>query len=63
MPDDPLRIIINTGTNEIQMRAANVPDKIEWVNALKRAQECCQDTVPRDCIKEVNDILTDIWVT
>jgi hypothetical protein len=37
VPDDPLRIIINTGTNEILIRAANVPEKIEWVNALKRA--------------------------
>lgn len=35
VPDDPLRIIINTGTTEVQLRAANVTEKIEWVNALK----------------------------
>ncbi|CAD8189013.1 unnamed protein product [Paramecium octaurelia] len=63
VPEDPLRIILNTGTNEIQLRASSVPEKIEWVNALKRAQESCQETISRDYIKEVNDILTDIWVT
>ncbi|CAK61320.1 unnamed protein product (macronuclear) [Paramecium tetraurelia] len=63
VPEDPLKIIINTGTNEIQVKASSVPEKIEWVNALKRAKERSQETIPRDCIKEVNDILTDIWVT
>lgn len=37
MPEDPLRIIINTGTSEINLRAASITEKINWVNALKAA--------------------------
>lgn len=39
IPDDPLRIIINSGTNEIHIRAATIAEKIKWVNALRNAQE------------------------
>ncbi len=36
--EDPLRFIINTGTTEIHLRASTVAEKINWVNALKKAQ-------------------------
>jgi len=39
IPDDPLRIIINSGTKEINLRAENISEKIKWVNALRTAQE------------------------
>lgn len=39
IPDDPLRIIINSGTKEINLRAQNIDEKIKWVNALRTAQE------------------------
>ena len=35
--EDPLGFIINTGTTELNIRATTVADKINWVNALKRA--------------------------
>lgn len=35
VPEDPLRIIINTGTTEIHLRASTISEKIDWVNALK----------------------------
>lgn len=41
IPDDPLRIIINSGTKEIILRAADINEKIKWVNALRDAQEKC----------------------
>lgn len=37
VPEDPLRIIINTGTTELILRANNITDKINWVNGLKSA--------------------------
>ncbi len=39
IPDDPLRIIINSGTKEINLRAENISEKIKWVNAIRTAQE------------------------
>lgn len=39
IPDDPLRIIINSGTKELNIRAATIGEKIKWVNALRNAQE------------------------
>eukprot|EP01017_Pseudomicrothorax_dubius_P044815 TRINITY_DN7626_c0_g1_i2.p1 TRINITY_DN7626_c0_g1~~TRINITY_DN7626_c0_g1_i2.p1 ORF type:complete len:552 (+),score=104.50 TRINITY_DN7626_c0_g1_i2:47-1702(+) len=39
IPDDPLRIILNTGTKEMHLKAASMSDKIKWVNALRAAQE------------------------
>ena len=39
IPDDPLRIIINSGTKEINIRATTIGEKIKWVNALRNAQE------------------------
>ena len=39
IPEDPLRIIINSGTKEINLRAENITEKIKWVNALRTAQE------------------------
>lgn len=39
IPDDPLRIIINSGTKEINLRAENISEKIKWVNALRTEQE------------------------
>lgn len=39
IPDDPLRIIINSGTKEINLRAQNIDEKIKWVNALRTSQE------------------------
>ena len=41
VPEDPLRIIINTGTTEIHLRASNINEKIDWINALKAAQDKC----------------------
>ena len=39
IPDDHLRIIINSGTKEINIRASTIGEKIKWVNALRNAQE------------------------
>jgi len=33
--DDPLRIIINTGTSEINLKAYSIQDKVQWVTALR----------------------------
>lgn len=48
IPDDPLRIIINSGTKEINIRASTIGEKIKWVNALRNAQE--------EAFKENNEI-------
>ena len=37
-PDDPLRIIINSGTKEIHLRASSIEEKMGWVNALRTSQ-------------------------
>ena len=37
--EDPLRIIINSGTKEIHMRASTIDEKMRWIKALKSAQE------------------------
>ena len=34
-----LRIIINSGTKEIHLRASSISEKIKWVNALRNSQE------------------------
>jgi hypothetical protein len=36
-PKDPLCISIDTGTNEIFLRALNIGKKVQWINALKEA--------------------------
>lgn len=38
IPDDPLTIIINSGTKQIEVRAASVELKVKWYNALKESQ-------------------------
>jgi hypothetical protein len=37
VPEDPLRIILDTGTSEMHLRAPDIAEKIRWVQALKRA--------------------------
>ena len=37
-PDDPLRIIINSGTKEVHLRASSIEEKMNWVNALRLSQ-------------------------
>lgn len=39
IPNDPLRIIINSGTKEIHLRAKTISEKIKWVSALRNQQE------------------------
>ena len=39
IPNDPLRIIINSGTKEINLRAKTISEKIKWVSALRNQQE------------------------
>jgi hypothetical protein len=39
LPEDPLRIVINSGTQEIHVRAYSISEKIKWLEALKKAQE------------------------
>ena len=34
-PDDPLRIIVHTGTNEIHIRAKDIAEKIRWIKAMQ----------------------------
>lgn len=57
-------IIIHTGTNEVQLRANSVAEKIEWVNALKREQDDCMagPTKTFDHFKKINETLADLWV-
>ena len=38
-PEDPLRIIADTGVNEMHLRAKTVEEKLRWLNALKKAQQ------------------------
>jgi oxysterol-binding protein 1 len=37
VPDDPLKIIINSGTSEIIIRASSIEEKSKWVNSLRDA--------------------------
>jgi len=37
--EDPLRIIINTGTSEIHIRAENVEEMKQWLDALNKAKQ------------------------
>ncbi|EGR34348.1 oxysterol-binding protein, putative [Ichthyophthirius multifiliis] len=37
--DDPLRIIINSGTSQIEVKAHTVSSKLDWLKKLKEAQE------------------------
>ena len=37
--DDPMKIIINSGTVEMILKASSIAEKINWVNALREAQE------------------------
>lgn len=38
-PEDPLKIIINSGTKTLHLRANSIGDKIKWINALRLSQE------------------------
>lgn len=38
IPEDPLKIIINSGTKLIEVRAPSVELKVKWFNALKESQ-------------------------
>ena len=38
---DPLLIQIFNGTNEIQLKASTIKEKVEWTNALHKAQKEC----------------------
>jgi len=35
--DDPMKIIINSGTVEMILKASSIAEKINWVNALREA--------------------------
>ena len=63
IPDDPLRIIINSGTKEIHIRASTIGEKIKWVNALRNAQEEAfkeiKDMPNLDIITEEDKTMTD----
>ncbi|CAD8078752.1 unnamed protein product [Paramecium sonneborni] len=64
VPEDPLRIIINTGTTEIHLRANNINEKIDWINALKSAQDRClsrQNEIKFE--QKIQELLTDVWQT
>jgi len=36
-PKDPLKIIINSGTKEILLKADSIVEKLKWVSALREA--------------------------
>lgn len=38
-PEDPLKIIINSGTKTLQIRANTIGEKIKWLNALRASKE------------------------
>jgi len=38
-PEDPLKIIINSGTKTLLIRAHTIGDKIKWLNALRASKE------------------------
>lgn len=38
-PEDPLKIIVNSGTKTLLLRANSIGDKIKWVNALRASKE------------------------
>ena len=37
--EDHLRIIVNTGTAELHLRAGNVQEKSKWISALRQSQD------------------------
>lgn len=63
IPDDPLRIIINSGTKELNIRATTIGEKIKWVNALRNSQEEAfkeiQQMPDLDIITEEDNILNN----
>jgi len=40
---DPLLININNGTNEITLRTVSIKEKVDWINALVKAQQMCME--------------------
>ena len=38
-PEDPLKIIINSGTRTLELRANTIGEKIKWLNALRASKE------------------------
>ncbi|CAD8132130.1 unnamed protein product [Paramecium pentaurelia] len=59
--DDTLRIIINTGTGQILLKAANIDEKNKWLIALKKNQEYCQRHQVFNYGQRIQELLTDIW--
>lgn len=39
IPDDPLRIIIHSGTFEVHLKAENISEQKKWFHALNEAQQ------------------------
>lgn len=37
--EDPLKVIINSGTKTLELRANSIGDKIKWLNALRTSKE------------------------
>ena len=35
--DDPLLILINSGTKELKMRAKDINEKVNWINMLQKS--------------------------
>lgn len=55
LTDDPLKIIINSGTKQIEVRAATVDQKVKWFNALKDAQIKAQREFDEMSIEQLKD--------
>ena len=55
-PEDPLRIIVYTGVNEMHLRAKTVEEKLHWLDALKKAQQEVKVNEERLTYKYVEDV-------
>ena len=49
IPEDPLRIVLHTGTNELHLRADTPEEMKKWYQALRQEQE---ESIRRDDMKD-----------
>ncbi|CAD8176128.1 unnamed protein product [Paramecium octaurelia] len=61
--DDPLEILIQTGTNELKLKANAQSQFVDWFKALQIAQEKSQKNKVQNFESQINDLLSTIWVT
>ncbi|EAS03629.2 oxysterol-binding protein (macronuclear) [Tetrahymena thermophila SB210] len=56
VPEDPTKIIINSGTKQIEVRAPSVELKVKWYNALKDAQIKAQREFDEMSVEQLKEV-------